>query len=446
MNKQNILKTFCKDLLVESLEICKQIDLQEPFKEKKEKIYQLKNGLFNKEIKVSNNDYSEFFSRNKVKNSIEKINDFDSITDLISARINVKRTQTKKITYTFIQNYIKDRKNFEFNTEIFNLHFKNLLKFLNDEITQIYYFTPIFNLNFSTKDKQKDFGEMVLRKIDEEKFKIIKEDLVGIYRYPPGYLHTLNCILETKIPFQDNIELEEEQAKQIFEKFLNVSHLFDKGDLKIGKLYRNYTPWQISSSSIPKNFDMNFGENELKINKNSVSDLKKFHIAYSKIKFDKNWSFIKVAIDRFSSSILRNDPIDKIVDLNVALECLFSSAGETSLKITNRTSMLAGDDSDQEDIWNFIKTEYKLRNDILHGRKSRDKISLDQINELKQILRICIRKFLNFSENLSVTDLKKQGKLSNQTVRDYILDELDRGLINREKLDDFLRNANGRFD
>ena len=150
MNKQNILKTFCKDLLVESLEICKQIDLQEPFKEKKEKIYQLKNGLFNKEIKVSNNDYSEFFSRNKVKNSIKKINDFDSITDLISARINVKRTQTKKITYTFIQNYIKDRKNFEFNTEIFNLHFKNLLKFLNDEITQIYYFTPIFNLNFST--------------------------------------------------------------------------------------------------------------------------------------------------------------------------------------------------------------------------------------------------------------------------------------------------------
>ena len=143
---------------------------------------------------------------------------------------------------------------------------------------------------------------------------------------------------------------------------------------------------------------------------------------------------------------MRNDPIDKIVDLNVALECLFSSAGETSLKITNRTSMLAGDDSDQEDIWNFIKIEYKLRNDILHGRKSRDKISIEQINELEEILRICIRKFLNFSENLSVTDLKKQGKLSNQTVRDYILDELDRGLINREKLDDFLRNANGRFD
>ena len=78
--------------------------------------------------------------------------------------------------------------------------------------------------------------------------------------------------------------------------------------------------------------------------------------------------------------------------------------------------------------------------------ENRDKISIDQINELEEILRICIRKFLNFSENLSVTDLKKQGKLSNQTVRDYILDELDRGLINREKLDNFLKNANGRLD
>ena len=37
MNKQNILKTFCKDLLVESLEICKKVELEEPFKEKEEK-------------------------------------------------------------------------------------------------------------------------------------------------------------------------------------------------------------------------------------------------------------------------------------------------------------------------------------------------------------------------------------------------------------------------
>ena len=56
------------------------------------------------------------------------------------------------------------------------------------------------------------------------------------------------------------------------------------------------------------------------------------------------------------------------------------------------------------------------------------------------------KKFLNFSDNLSVKDLKGQGKLSNHTIRDYILEELDIGLINRERLDKFLKQSTGRFD
>ena len=131
----------------------------------------------------------------------------------------------------------------------------------------------------------------------------------------------------------------------------------------------------------------------------------------------------------------------------MALECLFSSAGETSLKISNRTSMLAGIDDKQEHYWNFIKDEYKLRNDILHGRKPSDKISVDDIEELEEIIRICIKKFLNFSDNLSVKDLKEQGRLSNsKVVRDYILEELDVGLINRAKLEEFLKQSAGRFN
>ena len=184
----------------------------------------------------------------------------------------------------------------------------------------------------------------------------------------------------------------------------------------------------------------------LKLKVNSIKKLKDFHKAYCELSFDKHWSFIKVAIDRFTSSILRTDPIDKIVDLNVALECLFSSAGETSLKISNRTSMLAGIDDKQEHYWNFIKDEYKLRNDILHGRKPKDQISGDDVEELEEIIRKCIKKFLNFSENLSVKELKKQDKLSNRAVRDYILEELDVGLINRAKLEKFLKQSVGRFN
>jgi Fic family protein len=108
--------------------------------------------------------------------------------------------------------------------------------------------------------------------------------------------------------------------------------------------------------------------------------------------------------------------------------------------------MLAGIDDKQERYWNFIKDEYKLRNDILHGRKPKDQISGDDVEELEEIIRKCIKKFLNFSENLSIKDLKGQGKLSSRTVRDYILEELDVGLINRAKLEEFLKQSAGRFN
>ena len=88
-----------------------------------------------------------------------------------------------------------------------------------------------------------------------------------------------------------------------------------------------------------------------------------------------------------------------------------------------------------------------MRNDILHGRKPKDQISGDDIEELEEIIRICIKKFLNFSENLSVKELKVQGKLSKgKEVRDYVLEELDVGLINRAKLEEFLRQSVGRFN
>ena len=454
MTKKNTLKKLCKDLLEESLVKCKKIDLEESVKQKQDKKYEFKNNIFNKEIQITKNDYSEFFSREKVENTLEKIDDFDDTVDIIATYKTIKELyskreiEVKKIVHSFIQNYVEAVDDFEFVSDEFNQVYESFSKFLESDILEVYYFTPIFKLTFPTKNKHKEFDKIKLTKIDDEKFKIIKEDLVGKIRAPPGYLHKLGYVLETRVPFENNSIKENAIAQERFEKFLNAAHLFSAGDLKIGGFYRNFTPWTRDSSSFSKNHEIESSSSKvLKLNGNSIKKLVDFHKAYCELSFDKHWSFIKVAIDRFTSSILRTDPIDKIVDLNVALECLFSSAGETSLKISNRTSMLAGIDDEQEHYWNFIKNEYKLRNDILHGRKPKDQISGDDIEELEEIIRICINKFLNFSENLSVKELKVQGKLSKgKEVRDYVLEELDVGLINRAKLEEFLRQSVGRFN
>ena len=452
MTKKNTLKEICEDLLKESLAKCKEIDSEESVKQKQDKEYEFKNDIFNKEVTILKNDYSEFFSREKVENTLEKIDGFDDTVDIITTYKTIKEfyskreIEVKKIIHSFIQNYVNAVNDFEFIRDEFNRVYESFFKFLESDILEVYYFTPIFNLAFPTKNKHKEFDKIKLTKIDNEKFKIIKEDLVGKIIAPPGYLHKLAYVLETRVPFEDNRIKEDTIARERFEKFLNVAHLFSAGDLKIGGFYKNYTPWTTPVISERHGMEQSSSKT-LKLKVKSIKKLKDFHKAYCELKFGKNWKFIKVAIDRFTSSILRTDPIDKIVDLNVALECLFSSAGETSLKVSNRTSMLAGIDDKQEHYWNVIKDEYKLRNDILHGRKPKDQISGDDVEELEEIIRKCIKKFLNFSDNLSVKDLKGQGKLSNgKVVRDYILEELDIGLINRVKLAEFLKQSVGRFD
>lgn len=455
MTKQKTLKIFCKDLLTESLAKCREIDLKNPVKQKQATKFEFKNNYFNKEVKIMQNDFSEFFSRKDVRDPLEKIDDFDDVVDMISTYRNIKKLysergiEIKNIVHSFIENYVIFVNNFKFVDSEFNTIHRSFSKFLDLKILEIHYFTPIFRLSFPSKDKQKDFGEVKLKKINEEKFKIIKENLVGKDRSTPGYMHKLGHVLETTVAFKNNIEQEDKTANSRFEKFLNAAHLFTTGDLKTGALYRNFTPWTANSSKISKFYDVELGPRLFKLNKNTSKNLKDFHQAYCEVKLEnKDWSFIKVAIDRLSSSILRNNSIDKIVDLNVALECLFSSAGETSFKISNRTAMIVGtDDDEQEYCWNFIKNEYKLRNDILHGRKGENYDVTNDVTELEKIIRFSIRKFLNLSKNLSKVELKKQKKLSDgKTIRDYILDELDLGLINRTKLEKFSNKAMGTFD
>ena len=455
MTKEKTLENFCKSFLHDSIDLCIKFNLKKPLKQKQDTQFEFKHNSFNKKIEIIKNDYSEFFSRQDFRTSLEKITDFTDVVDMISTYPNIKKRYSergidvKNMVYLFIENYIISVNDFKFVDSKFYETFKSFSKFLDSDILEVVYFTPLFRLSFPSKYKYKDFGKIKLRKINEEQFKIIKESLVGKIVHPPGYIRKLEYVIETTIQFNNNVEQEDKLANNTFKKFLNTAHLFRIGDLQMGALYKNFTPWTIHSSKISKIYDVELGPRIFKLNSNTSKNLKNFHQAYLNLNLDaQDWSFIQVAIDRFSSSILRHNSIDKIVDLNVALECLFSSAGETSLKISNRTAMIFGSNEDeQERCWNFIKDEYKLRNDILHGRKEKDFDIADDVAKLENIIRFSIRKFLNLSKNISKKELKNQGKLPDgKTIRDYLLEQLDLGLINRLNLEKFSKKTIGIFD
>jgi hypothetical protein len=89
-----------------------------------------------------------------------------------------------------------------------------------------------------------------------------------------------------------------------------------------------------------------------------------------------------------------------------------------------------------------MKSEYKLRSNIVHGRGSKaveingQKMDMETISsDLENITRNSIKKFLNLTKHYT-----------KKTIRDDILDDLDLGLINKTKLEKFLLNTTGVFD
>jgi len=450
--REKNLKIFLEDILKQSSEILNDINLKNPLKQIREEQFEFKNKFFNKSYISDKNDFREFFSRKEIKSQIENIEDFNFAVDIISGYSNTKiyskrGLDAKNILDSFIENFFMSNNTFKFSKLKFEQFFKNFIKFLDSDILQVHYFTPLFKLDFPSTTRRKDLGDVALTQIDEIKFKIIKDSLVGTGSVP-GIIRRLSYVLETTVPFQDNANEEDEIANKRFEKFLHAAHLFTVGDIKTGPIYKNFTLWMGNSSKILNSTEVVVGPRTAKLNSRSYKNLKTFYDDFSSLDLtSKDWDFIQVSLERFSSSILRDNPIDTIVDLNVALECMFSSPGETSLKIANRSALMYGvDESEQEKCWVFIKNVYRLRNNILHGRKENDLDITREIIELENIIRSSIRKFLNLSANLSKKELKSQKKLdSGMTIRDYLLTELDLSLINRTRLDEFLKMSDGPF-
>ena len=454
MARDDTLKSLLREFLVEFLSECMEYVKEVPIQKKMEAQFYLENNRYSSDETVYIDDYDEFFSRQEAKQLMLKNEDLKHIIGIMSSYKNIKAYSephsriTSNVIDTFVRNYVEDVGSMEFKNVEFQRTFERLTRFLKSNICCIDYFTPIFNLCDSTSTKEGIFKDVSLNLITAEQFKIIKEHMVGKNIATPGRMYNLMYVLNTTVPVQDNFHEENIQANKKFSDFVIAALLFHHGDLRLGSLYRNFTSWTRDSSTVINKGDATYGNQRYVLNNKEYRSFKIFYKKYLELDLKpKDWSFIQVSIDRFISSINRDNPLDRIVDLNVSLECMFSSSGDTSLKIANRTATLMSKNGESRELcWNFIKNEYKLRNDILHGRQPECMIDTKEIGELEDVVRICIRKFLNFRINISRDELRKQSKIKNsKTMRDYILDELDLCLINSTSRQNFLSNAEGTF-
>ena len=439
MIKETLLRKFCRDYLKTILYICSKY----PIQKKHVTEFKFKKNQFNAESKILIKDFHELLSRDMIKKQIEDDENFNGLKILLSSNTNLKQIfqnaiddSTTYLIYYFIENYLNDNNSIKFNQANFDRLFNEFKYFIVNDIMFIPYFTPLFGFNSNVKGKI--FGDIALKQITSKQFRIIKEDLVGNSSPTPTQMYDLKYVLETRSPIIKNRIEEDHIIEKKFTLFIDTCLLFQAGYPHTGSYYRNYTKWTKQSSTVT-NKQINIVKNPYVIKKNKLTKLQIFYDRLALIRTDtSNSTFIKIAIKRFHMAISRPDINDKIMDLNIALESLFSSPGDTSTKFRNRIcTIMTEDDTEREFYWEFIKEMYKLRSDIVHGRKSKPfhiqnkDMSIDHIVfEIENITRISINKFLNLRSFYHGTN-----------IREMILDDIDLGLINRTKLTDLLKKT-----
>jgi hypothetical protein len=97
----------------------------------------------------------------------------------------------------------------------------------------------------------------------------------------------------------------------------------------------------------------------------------------------KNHDPVHITLSRFNSSLLRSDPLDKIIDLTVAMESLIQSGVEIKFKFALFNSLLSEPVTEKRfERFKLLQTLYDARSSVVHGdiTKSAQK-KIDQILE-----------------------------------------------------------------
>lgn len=109
---------------------------------------------------------------------------------------------------------------------------------------------------------------------------------------------------------------------------------------------------------------------------------------------------LKWALSRFNLATLRFNPIEKILDLIITLEILFSSKGRKLA--TNIATYLAKNEDEEVEIYDDVYEGYKLRNKIVHGlRVETNEEDLHRLlPTLEEHTRLALRKAIDLNDTM----------------------------------------------
>lgn len=131
--------------------------------------------------------------------------------------------------------------------------------------------------------------------------------------------------------------------------------------------------------------------NPIRFDKN---DINKLSDLLPLIRFKTNDN-LKLALSRFNSSYSKTEPSDKLIDLMICYEALFTVEQSDSIshKLALRFSRLSWLDPDvRKEKYSRMKNLYQSRNSVMHG--GTHKVEYGEVYEVEENMRISLRNYI----------------------------------------------------
>ena len=132
--------------------------------------------------------------------------------------------------------------------------------------------------------------------------------------------------------------------------------------------------WHLNPGTWPHNTN--------RLNKRQIDDSKTYYAGLTQ-EPSELWEKLNVPISRWISSISKNDPVDQIIDLGIALESLYASDVRSGPGITfalHAAWHLGKNKTERKSLRDEFKHIYSARSDAVHTGKLRGKWSTPQFN------------------------------------------------------------------
>jgi len=403
------------------------------------------NGKYKKFELIKNIDY-DFFVTQSMKQEIINTHEYSILTKFFVTKefqnynikllstgyenVDVKPNYAYELPLKFLVEYFILNQEFSINKTIFEQLFEKFFSFLKN-LLEDEYVTPLFNFESDIDHKGIMINDVGIRKISESEFYTFTnlEENVNL----SNIFHNLTHVIFMKYSSPD-LNSGYDVVKEKFLRMIYSLSLFKEGSPRFGAIYRNINnPWIHYDSK----YDIEIiSKTPLKMKTNEKKQLKEIYDGLEKIDFSiKGNKFLEISKKRFVTALSRTNKFDQLIDLMISLESLYvSNPGEITVRLSNRmATVLAKNDVEREEIWQFSKKVYNMRSGIVHGEGLRS----NEINGKKYSLDEIIQKLVNLNRQSLMIFMKLVNHYSENNKIDKISEDIDKALINRKFLKEF---------